>query len=187
MAAALVLAGPLVAQNSTSPRPTIRAARITDEIRLDGILDEPAWARAQVGSDFAAREPEDDRPAAERTEFSVLYTPTTLYFGIRAFDSAPQGIVAKEMQRDADQGRNDDSIALFLDTFHDQRNSFTFEVNPNGARTDSLVTDEGKVQNLEWGRRLARRCAHRRRRLARRDRHPLLDPALRPRPPIAGA
>ena len=37
-----------------------------------------------------------------------------------------------------------------LDTFHDQRNSVTFEVNRLGARTDSLITDEGKDQNIEW-------------------------------------
>ncbi len=145
-----ILHPPAAAQNSTSPRPTLEALRIDAPIRVDGVLDEAAWQQAPVASSFTAREPEDDRPAAEPTAFSVVYTDTVLYFGIRAHDSQPQAIVAKELQRDSDHGRNDDSLAIVLDTFHDQRNSFTFEVNPLGARTDSLVTDEGKDQNIEW-------------------------------------
>ena len=145
-----LLHSPAAAQTSTSPRPTIEALRIDTPIRVDGVLDEAAWDRAPVGSSFTAREPEDDRPAAQQTEFSVVYTEDILYFGIRAFDSQPEAIVAKELQRDSDHGRNDDSLAIVLDTFHDQRNSFSFEVNPLGARTDSLVTDEGKDQNVEW-------------------------------------
>ena len=145
-----ILHPPAAAQKSTSPRPTLEALRIDAPIRVDGVLDEAAWQQAPVASSFTAREPEDDRPAAEPTAFSVVYTDTVLYFGIRAHDSQPQAIVAKELQRDSDHGRNDDSLAIVLDTFHDQRNSFTFEVNPLGARTDSLVTDEGKDQNIEW-------------------------------------
>ncbi|MDE2922508.1 MAG: DUF5916 domain-containing protein [Acidobacteriota bacterium] len=141
---------PVAAQTSTSPRPTIEALRIDTPIRVDGVIDESAWDQAPVASNFTAREPEDDRPAAQQTEFSVVYTEDVLYFGIRAFDSQPEAIVAKELQRDSDHGRNDDSLAIVLDTFHDQRNSFSFEVNPLGARTDSLVTDEGKDQNVEW-------------------------------------
>ncbi len=140
----------LSAQNSSSPRPSLAALAIDRAISVDGELSEAAWAEAEVGGGFAAREPEDNRPAAEPTEFSVLYTPSTLYFGIRAYDSQPDAIVAKEMQRDADLGRRDDAISIVLDTFHDQRNSFQFEINPNGARTDALITDEGKGFNLEW-------------------------------------
>ena len=145
-----LLHSPAAAQTSTSPRPTLEALRIDAPIRVDGMLDEAAWDQAPVGSGFTAREPEDDRPAAQQTEFSVVYTEDILYFGIRAHDPEPEAIVAKELQRDSDHGRNDDSLAIVLDTFHDQRNSVTFEVNPLGARTDSLVTDEGKDQNIEW-------------------------------------
>lgn len=145
-----LLYSPAAAQTSASPRPTVDALRIDTPIRVDGVLDEAVWDQAPVATGFTAREPEDNRPAAQQTEFSVLYTETTLYFGIRAHDPEPEAIVARELQRDSDHGGNDDSLAIVLDTFHDQRNSVTFEVNPLGARTDSLVTDEGKDQNIEW-------------------------------------
>ena len=114
------------------------------------MLEEEIWQRAEVGRDFTAREPNDHLPASEATEFSVLYTATTLYFGIRAFDAKPDAIVAKEMERDSPMGQNDDSITLVLDTFADRRNCYSFEFNANGARTDALVTDEGQEINTEW-------------------------------------
>ena len=53
------------------------------------------------------------------------------------------------MERDS-RLDNDDSIAILLDTFHDKRNGYLFEINPNGARSDTLLTDEGRDVNLEW-------------------------------------
>jgi hypothetical protein len=138
------------AQSEERPRPAITALAISEPIVVDGVMEESDWGRAEVGGDFITREPEDKLPASERTEFSVLYTPSTLYFGIRAYDSNPAAIIAKEMERDAPLGQNDDSIAIVLDTFADQRNCYSFEINPNGARTDALVTDEGQEINTDW-------------------------------------
>ena len=132
------------------PRPALTALAIDAPIVLDGVLEEQIWARAELGTGFMAREPEDRRPASEETEFRVLYTASTLYFGIRALDSKPDAIVAKEMERDSPMGQNDDSITLVLDTFADRRNCYSFEFNANGARTDALVTDEGTEINTEW-------------------------------------
>ena len=53
------------------------------------------------------------------------------------------------MQRDQPLWR-DDAIDVVLDTFGDQRNAYLFETNPNGARTDALITDEGRDFNLSW-------------------------------------
>lgn len=144
----VMVAGRLEAQTS-KPRPAIRALQIAEPIVLDGRLTEPAWARAEIGSDFSQREPEDGLPASERTEFFVLYTTSTLYFGIIAHDSNAKGIIAKEMERDS-RVDNDDSIAIVLDTFHDRRNAYSFEFNPNGARLDLLITDEGDDLNPQW-------------------------------------
>jgi hypothetical protein len=137
-------------EEGQGPRPFINALAIDAPIVVDGVLEEAIWERAEVGGDFEAREPVDRLPASEATEFSVLYTASTIYFGIRAYDSNPGAIVAKEMERDAPLGQNDDSITIVLDTFADRRNCYSFEINPNGARTDALVTDEGQEINTEW-------------------------------------
>ena len=49
---------------------------------LDGSLEEPAWREARATSDFLQPEPREGSPATEKTEFRVLYTPTTLYVGV---------------------------------------------------------------------------------------------------------
>ena len=147
----LTFCAPAVGQVDADPteRPSIEALAIDQPIVVDGRLDEPAWRRAEVGAGFRQREPREGAPASERTEFSIAYTPTTLYVALRAFDRAPGKIIAKEMERDAELA-SDDSFVLVFDTFLDGRNSFAFATNPNGARHDALVTDEGRDVNTEW-------------------------------------
>jgi hypothetical protein len=102
-----------------------------------------------VGTGFVQREPDTGQPASQHTEIRVVYTPRTLYIGVEAEDAEPSRIIAKEMQRDEPLWR-DDAIDILLDTFDDNRNAYLFETNPNGARTDALITDEGRDFNLQW-------------------------------------
>lgn len=131
------------------PRPTLAASSVSEPIRLDGVLDEQAWQQADVATGFTQREPNPGQPATEPTEIRVVYTDSALYVGIRAMAADPGSIVAEEMQRDGALYR-DDSVLVLLDTFNDNRNSYFFEVNPNGAFTDALVTDEGRDFNVQW-------------------------------------
>ena len=98
---------------------------------------------------FVQREPRDGEPSSETTEFAVAFTPSTLYVAVWALDSDPGAIIAKQMEKDADLSQ-DDSILIVLDTFLDGRNSYGFSTNANGARTDTLVTDEGRDVNRNW-------------------------------------
>lgn len=129
--------------------PRIEAVRVETDLAVDGLLDDDAWSASLPVGGFLQREPDELQPATEETEVRVVYTRTTLYIGVRAFDSEPAAIVAREMQRDGALFR-DDAVAVLLDTFHDHRNAYFFETNPNGSRTDALVSDEGDDFNLDW-------------------------------------
>jgi hypothetical protein len=134
---------------------------IAEPIKVDGLLDDAAWQQADVAKDFIQREPDPGQPATEPTEVRVVYTHSTLYIGIRALAADPGQLVGEEMQRDGALYR-DDSVLVLLDTFNDDRNSYFFEVNPNGAFTDALVTDEGRDFNVQWDavwRAVARRTS----------------------------
>jgi hypothetical protein len=128
---------------------TLSAHFTADPIVLDGVLDEKAWGEAQPGIDFVQREPDTAKPASQRTEARVVYTATTLYIGLYAYDREANRIIDKEMQRDQPLWR-DDAIDVVIDTFGDHRNAYLFETNANGARTDALITDEGRDFNLSW-------------------------------------
>jgi len=148
-----------ISRGAVGTAPTLSAMLAASAIELDGILDEVAWQQADRGTGFVQREPFQGEAATEQTLVQVVYTEDTLYIGIRALDSDPSRIIAKEMQRDGGGGgggyggsilESDDSIVILLDTFHDQRNAFYFETNPFGARVDGLITDEGRDKNFEW-------------------------------------
>src|SRR5262245_26362621 len=65
----------------------IHAVRITESIKIDGVLDEAVWATAEAATDFRQESPTEGAPASERTEVRVLYDSKNLYLGIRALDS----------------------------------------------------------------------------------------------------
>jgi len=127
----------------------IRPFRIDAGVRLDGNLDEEAWHNAQRISNFTQRELNEGSPASERTEVAIIYTDKALYLGIWCFDSEVRRLMAKEMKRDFNFD-TEDNFEVIIDTYHDRRNGYLFVINPNGARADSLVTDEGRRTNEDW-------------------------------------
>jgi hypothetical protein len=136
------------AGQSTGTR-RIQALRVTDAIKIDGVLNEPAWSLAQPATDFLQERPIEGAPASEKTEVRVLFDDKNIYFAIRAFDSDAAHINARELVRDATFS-NDDKVEILLDTYHDRRNAFRFAVNPLGTQQDALITDEGRDVNISW-------------------------------------
>ena len=127
----------------------IRVSESSGPIVLDGLMKEPAWQQAQVITDFRQRNPLEGEPATEKTEIRAVYFGKILYISVICSDSNPNLIVAKEMRRDGDI-EADDNVTIVLDTYLDHRNAFYFAFNPNGARKDALVVDEGSNLNLDW-------------------------------------
>src|SRR5256884_7408402 len=125
-------ASPTQSASQTTGTRRIQAVRVTSAIKIDGLLDEPAWSQAQPATDFLQQQPNEGAPASERTEVRVLFDDKNIYFGIRAFDSGAAHINARELVRDADFS-NDDTVSMVLDTYHDRRNGFRFVVNPLGT------------------------------------------------------
>jgi len=109
---------PLHGQHSSPD--TIRAVRCQSPIKLDGVLDEPEWAKAPRISNFTQRELDEGRPATEKTEVTVLFTKTDLYIGIWFFDKEPDKIVAQKMKWDFEYGTEDNFIVA-LDSYRDKR------------------------------------------------------------------
>jgi len=137
------------AQRTAEDRKTARAIPTETAIRVDGRLDESAWSTAPVVGRFLQKDPREGEPATEETEVRILYTRTGVFFGIRCFDSEPARILATELRRD-NEFANDDSISIVLDTLHDSRSGYLFRINPLGTQYDALMTDEGRVTDVNW-------------------------------------
>lgn len=125
------------------PRPRLTAVPAPVAPVLDGVIEhDPAWAAAPAASDFVQTSPEEGRPASERTEVRVVYTPDTLFIGVICFDRAPAGIVRSEGRRDSALDRVD-SFRVLLDTYHDRQNAFVFGTTPAGGEFDGQVINDG--------------------------------------------
>ena len=117
----------------------IRLPRIDTTITVDGVLDEPVWQRAARLVGFSQYQPVDSRPAQEPTEVLVWYSPTAIYFGIRARES--HGDLVHATHADRDNIGADDYVQILLDTYNDRRRAFLFGVNPFGIQQDGVRSD----------------------------------------------
>jgi uncharacterized protein DUF5916 len=133
----------LFAQAQTPPR-------ITTPPHIDGILNEEAWKRALVVSDFIQRLPREGSIPSERTEMKILYSETSLFLGFIAYDSQPKKIVATVYKRDDWDITQNDQLALAIDSYNDGRNGYWFSTNPLGARVDAQFANEGDLWEDNW-------------------------------------
>ena len=141
---------PEVMNRDEEGRTTVRAIRLADGIRLDGVLDEPVYETVPPITGFIQQVPDIGAPATERTEAWILFDDINVYVSARVWDSAPESQwVANEMRRDTSQLRQNDTFTAFFDTFYDRRNGFNFYTNPLGARADQQFTNEGNP-NSDW-------------------------------------
>lgn len=122
---------------SDSAVPVSSAVRAAGPIHLDGKLDEAAWAAAPVTDAFTQIDPQEGKPASQRTEVRVLYDDDALYVGVRLHDTGP--VTARLGRRDMPLG-DSDWFGLMLDSYHDHRTAFGFDVNPAGVRRDEVKT-----------------------------------------------
>ena len=127
------------ASGATADLPVTRAVRIGTAIQLDGRLDESAWAAAPVTPILRQIEPLEGQAASQRTEVRVLYDDEALYIGARLYDTGP--ITARLGRRDMRLG-DSDWFGVMLDSYHDHRTAFGFDVNPAGVQRDEVKTIE---------------------------------------------
>src|SRR6266403_105446 len=124
-----------------SGRISAEAIRIEHAPTLDGTLNDPLWQSAKPITEFRQREPHEGEPPTEKTEVRILYSRHAVYFGIHGYDSEPSRIIATELRRDAVQDL-DDHFEILIDSNHDRRGAYVFEVNPLGTQSDGLIVEE---------------------------------------------
>ncbi len=131
-------AAPLAAQADTGhPRDlSVLAVARSTPITLDGVLDEAVWAAASPATGFTQQEPDEGKPATQRTEVRFVYDAEALYVGARMYDSlGAAGVRTRLVRRDQDM--ESDYLQLVFDTFHDHSGRTVFQVNPSGVKYDA--------------------------------------------------
>jgi uncharacterized protein DUF5916 len=132
-----------------SAPPTLRAAPLSTEITIDGLLDESEWAGADAIDTFTQTDPREGETPTGRTVVRVLAGPKAIVIGIVCDDPTPSGIVSFSVRRDATLN-SEDHVRVVLGPFLDGRSGYVFSVNPSGARYDGLINPGGESDNPDW-------------------------------------
>jgi Domain of unknown function (DUF5916)/Carbohydrate family 9 binding domain-like len=133
---ALILAAVLEVSPSRAP------------IRVDGVLDEPAWAAATPIPVAFEWYPADNAAAPVETEALVTYDHRSLFVAVRAKDPQPARIRARFHERDA--ATEDDVVGFYVDPFNDDRRAYQFRVNPLGVQIDAINSDVEGTEDFSW-------------------------------------
>src|SRR3954465_13461291 len=108
---ALVVALATAAFSGRDNQIHVEPPRIDSAVTIDGVLDDAAWSQAARLTGFSQYAPVDGRQAENVTEVLVFYSPTAIYFGVRA-QAAPRHVHATLATRDRIHA--DDAPHIFL-------------------------------------------------------------------------
>lgn len=123
---------------------TFEAVRVTSPVFVDGVLNEPVWARAGI-SGLIQREPHEGEPASEKSEIWFAYDDDALYVAARLSDSAPDSILGRLVRRDAEF--QSDFVRIGIDPNLDRNTAYYFGTNPSGSINDGIYYDDNKTDD----------------------------------------
>ncbi len=123
----------------------------TENIKLDGILDENVWKNSEKFPEFWQLFPKDSVKAIYQSEVFLTYDDKNIYIGAKMFTKGNK-YVTPSFRRDFRAGGND-NITFLFDTFNDKTNSFLFGINPFGVVREALIYNGGTANeyfNIYW-------------------------------------
>jgi len=126
---------------------TLRAFRMEKPLKIDGIFEPEKWTGADSAAQFVQMEPQPGEPSSEKTICYFGYDKDKIYVTFLCYQRSQ--VIAKNQSRDA-LSKNDDIVALILDTYNDNRSGYTFFVSPLGTQIEMKVNDDGKNIDLNW-------------------------------------
>jgi hypothetical protein len=117
----------------------MRALRVPNgSIRIDGVMDEEYWARAEPGSGFRQTDPLDGQPAEQDTEVRILYDDNNLYVGGRMHEPDISQIRRQLTPRD-DTPQTVDFFDISIDPDYDRTSAYLFRVTVSGVQRDEFL------------------------------------------------
>jgi len=125
------------------------AIRTSQAIKVDGRIDELAWEKAAIATDFYQLEPYNGQPAWQESEVKVIYDDNALYIGAVLYDTAPDSILTTLSPRD--EFDNVDYFGFYLDPFNEGVNAFGFFVSAAGVQMDLKANDQNRRrEDTSW-------------------------------------
>ena len=120
---------------------TLQTRFISENIIIDGKIEEAAWKTAPIASDFIMFEPDNGKkiPENKKTEVKVLYDNDAIYVAALMYDNEPNKIMKEISQRD--NFGSSDLFGVFINGFNDGQQDFRFIVSASDGQADCQGTD----------------------------------------------
>ncbi len=126
----------------------IKAIRISEKIRIDGILDENIY-KSPAFSKLIQADPTQGEPVSEHTEIWVGYDDEALYITAKCHDKSPDSIDVRLGRRD--NSYSTDEFDIYLDSYNDKRNGFIFCITAAGTQHDGTISnDDQNYLDYTW-------------------------------------
>jgi Domain of unknown function (DUF5916)/Carbohydrate family 9 binding domain-like len=122
--------------------------KATEQIVIDGAMNEAAWQEAETAKNFFMVLPMDTSKARVNTEVKMTYDKENLYIIAICWLPKKGPYMVESLRRDFVFGKNDNFI-FFLDPFNDLTSGYTFGANAAGAQWDGTLYEGGKA-DLNW-------------------------------------
>jgi len=111
---------------------------------LDGdVLGDPAWRGMTPFTNFKQLQPDNGKPATQRTEAFIGYTDEALYVGVVCHEDPSKIVLSND-------GFASDSFTFVLDTFRSEQTALVFGTNPVGAEYDGQLAASGNFPDWNW-------------------------------------
>lgn len=128
----------LISVSLYSQPKSLQAVKTSQAPKIDGNLDDAAWANAPILSDFVQNFPTFGLPISQRTEVKILYDNSAIYIGAYLYDDP--SLIRKQITARDGEGQNDvDYFSVFFDTYNDHQNGFQFLVTTANVQTDGKM------------------------------------------------
>ncbi len=125
-----------------------RVTRATEAPKIDGVLDDAAWASLapMPTGQWVSYNPTrgDNMPDIYKTDVRITYDDRNVYFAFHCFDNEPAKIRTTVAKRDS--SFSDDWIALSLDSAGTGQAAYHLFSNPSASQMDAINTSASGEQ-----------------------------------------
>jgi len=139
------MAGPLLG-GPADDAPALTIPRVKRAPKLSDFLNNVPREAELVVTDFRQMDPGDGEPVTQPTTAFLSYDDKNLYVGWICKDNPK--LIRSRVARRKDI-LYDDRVTINIDTFHDHRHAYWFDVNPHGVQFDGVTTD-GYGDDTSW-------------------------------------
>jgi hypothetical protein len=124
-----------------SQKKTLQAKFTSENITIDGKINEVVWGTAPIATDFIMYQPDNGKPIGEdkKTDVKVLYDNNAVYILAILYDDEPNKISRELTNRDV--FGVSDVFSVFINGNNDGQQDYRFFVSAAGVQMDCLATE----------------------------------------------